>query len=113
MAHVFDATWDVIAQVMEDTIASAVAGQRERWTAVSTLLTHHVAQKESDLAALRQQSAVLTAQLTEFTADVASALDGTNAAAGGALQACTSCAISYYIPKGYHLNYAAVVMATL
>lgn len=77
---------------MEETIASAVAAQRERWTAVSTLMTHHVAQKESDLAALRQQSAVLTAQLTEFTADAASALDGTTAAAGSGLQACTSCA---------------------
>lgn len=99
MAHIVDATWDVITQVMEDTIASAVAAQRERWTAVSTLMTHHVAQKESDLAALRQQSAVLTAQLTEFTADAASALDGTNAAAGSGLQACTSCATNYYIPR--------------
>ena len=72
---------------MEETIASAVAAQRGEWDAVSELMMQHVAQKEVDLSALRQQAAALTAQLTAFAAGAASALDSTAAAAGSGLQA--------------------------
>ena len=71
---------------MEGVIAAAVAAQRERWAQVSRLMAEHVAQKETDLAALRQQSAELSDQLTAFTAGAASALDGAATAASTGLQ---------------------------
>ena len=74
---------------MEGVIAAAVAAQRERWSQVSGLMAEHVARKEADLAALRQQSAELSAQLTAFTAEAACALDGTASAANTGLQVCS------------------------
>lgn len=74
---------------MEGVIAAAVAAQRERWAQVSRLMAEHVARKEADLAALRQRSDELAAQLTAFTADAASALDGAAAAASSGLQVCS------------------------
>lgn len=88
---------------MEGVIAAAVAAQWERWSQVSGLMAEHVARKEADLAALRQQSAKLATQITAFTAEAASALDGAASAASTGLQVCSHHSISqgYLHSLGY------------
>jgi hypothetical protein len=83
---------------MEAVIAAAVGAQRERWTQVSRLMSEHVARKEADLAALRQQSVELAAQLAAFTAEAASALDGAATASSSGFEVCSPISL----PSGFY-----------